>query len=95
MTWAVELVGKGTRGGKREAFSTASGPVRRRRIAHKSTALVSALYRKSLHSPSALGDDDLVGELLGVQVLAFVGKPEQLPETNSNLARRGYDERDC
>ncbi|MGH8653169.1 MAG: hypothetical protein ACREYE_13825, partial [Gammaproteobacteria bacterium] len=29
---AVELVGKGARGGKRAAFSTASAPVRRRRI---------------------------------------------------------------
>jgi len=36
--WAVELVGKGVRGGKRAAFSTASAPVRRRRIVHKSTA---------------------------------------------------------
>jgi len=35
----VELVGKGARGGKREAFSTASDPVRRRRIVHKSTDL--------------------------------------------------------
>ncbi len=36
---SVELVGKGMRGGKREAFSTASVPVRRRRIVHKSTNL--------------------------------------------------------
>jgi len=36
---SVELVGKGMRGGKRAAFSTASVPVRRRRIVHKSTAL--------------------------------------------------------
>ena len=35
---AVELVGKGVRGGKRVAFSTASSPVRRRRIVHKSIA---------------------------------------------------------
>jgi len=41
--WSVELVGKGMRGGKRIAFSTASVPVRRRRIVHKSTdRLVSA-----------------------------------------------------
>jgi hypothetical protein len=33
----VELVDKGPRGGKVADFSTASGPVRRRRIAHKST----------------------------------------------------------
>ena len=31
------LVGKGLCGGKRAAFSTASSPVRRRRIVHKST----------------------------------------------------------
>ena len=36
---SVELVGKGMRGGKRAAFSTASVPVRRRRIVHKSTDL--------------------------------------------------------
>lgn len=37
--WSVELVGNGERGGKREAFSTASDPIRRRRIVHKSTDL--------------------------------------------------------
>jgi transposase len=35
----VELVGKGVRGGKREAFSTASSPICRRQIVHKSTDL--------------------------------------------------------
>ena len=33
----VELVGRGARGGKRAAFSTASAPVRHRRTVHKST----------------------------------------------------------
>ena len=47
---AVELVGKGVRGGKRVAFSTASSPVRRRRIVHKSIASrVSAHQHDTLH----------------------------------------------
>jgi hypothetical protein len=40
---SVEAVGKGWRGGKREAFSTESRPVRRRRIAHNSTDTVFAV----------------------------------------------------
>jgi hypothetical protein len=40
---AVELVGKGARGGKRAAFSTASAPVRRRRIVPKSTTLAGVM----------------------------------------------------
>ena len=53
--WAVELVGKGVRGGKRAAFSTASAPVRRRRIVHKSTALrrCDAPARPALETPSS------------------------------------------
>ena len=35
---AVELVVEGVRGGQLEELSTASAPVRRRRIVHKSTA---------------------------------------------------------
>src|SRR5215813_3079012 len=51
---AVELVGKGVRGGKRLAFSTASTPVRRRRIVHKSIAseFFGASARLSLGTPS-------------------------------------------
>ena len=40
--------------------------------------------------PSSL---QLVPEHVGVQVLAFVAKPEQLPERTSHVARRGYDKR--
>jgi len=36
---------------------------------------------------------ELVLEQLGVHALAFVDKPEQLPECTSYLARMGYDER--
>ena len=36
---------------------------------------------------------ELVPKQLGVHVLAFVAKPEQLPERTSHVARRGYDER--
>ncbi len=35
----------------------------------------------------------LVPEHVGVQVLAFVAKPEQLPERTSYMARKGYDKR--
>ena len=52
---AVELVGKGERGGKREAFPTASDSVRRRRIVHKSTAPVfgfGVAARRTLGTPS-------------------------------------------
>jgi hypothetical protein len=35
----------------------------------------------------------LVPEHVGVQVLAFVAKPEQLPERTSHVARKGYDKR--
>jgi len=30
---------------------------------------------------------------MGVQVLAFVAKPEQLPERTSHVERKGYDKR--
>lgn len=40
---AVEVVGEGERGGKCAAFSTASEPVRRRRIVHKSTVVFPVL----------------------------------------------------
>ena len=40
---AVELVGKGVRGGQREALSTASALFRRRRIIHKFTALTGSV----------------------------------------------------
>ena len=36
---------------------------------------------------------ELVPKQLGVHALAFVDKPEQLPERTSHLARMGYDER--
>jgi hypothetical protein len=35
----------------------------------------------------------LVPKRVGVQVLAFVAKPEQLPERTSYVARMGYDKR--
>jgi len=35
----------------------------------------------------------LVPKHLGVHVLAFVAKPEQLPERTSHVARMGYDKR--
>jgi hypothetical protein len=35
----------------------------------------------------------LVPKHVGVQVLAFVAKPEQLPERTSYVARMGYDKR--
>ena len=35
----------------------------------------------------------LVPKQVGVQVLAFVAKPEQLPERTSHVARMGYDKR--
>ena len=36
---------------------------------------------------------ELAPKQLGVHALAFVAKPEQLPERTSHLARMGYDER--
>jgi len=36
---------------------------------------------------------EFVLEQWGVHALAFVAKPEQLPERTSHLARMGYDER--
>ena len=36
---------------------------------------------------------ELALEQWGVRALAFVAKPEQLPERTSHLARMGYDER--
>jgi hypothetical protein len=36
---------------------------------------------------------ELVAKQLGVRALAFVAKPERLPERTSHLARTGYDER--
>ena len=43
--------------------------------------------------PVAPWSHELVPEQLGVHALAFVAKPEQLPERTSHLARMGYDER--
>ena len=54
---SVELVGKGTRGGKRVAFSTASVPVRCKRIVHKS---IDHWFRCG--SSSGPGDTKPVGE---------------------------------
>src|SRR5947199_284870 len=38
----------------------------------------------------ALWSSKLVPQHVGVQVLAFVAKPEQLPESTSHVARMGY-----
>ncbi len=43
--------------------------------------------------PVAPLSSKLVPEHVGVQVLAFVAKPEQLLECTSYVARRGYDKR--
>jgi len=43
--------------------------------------------------PVAPLSPELAPEQLGVHALAFVAKPEQLPERTSHLARMGYDER--
>ena len=43
--------------------------------------------------PVAPLSSKLVPEHVGVQVLAFVAKPEQLPERTSYIARMGYDKR--
>ena len=82
---AVELVVKGMRGGKREAFSTASGPVRRRRIVHKSTVpiLVSVRQLETPWGHQARGR-------ARVFVRLFI-EPEQSPGpfTEPDLARMG------
>jgi hypothetical protein len=69
------------------------------RIVHKSTvlrrpwvarpAVVLRVHAQSVSPQSP----ELVPEQLGVHALAFVAKPEQLPERTSHLARMGYDER--
>ena len=43
--------------------------------------------------PVAPLSSKLVPEHVGVQVFAFVAKPEQLPERTSYVARMGYDKR--
>ena len=43
--------------------------------------------------PVAPLSSELVPKHVGVQVLAFVAKPEQLPECTSYMARMGYDKR--
>jgi hypothetical protein len=43
--------------------------------------------------PVAPLSSELVPEHVGVQVLGFVAKPEQLPECTSYVARMGYDKR--
>jgi hypothetical protein len=65
------------------------------RIVHKSTAPSRSvvLFCECMHSPSPQRAFELVRQHLGVHVLAFVAKPEQLPERTSHDARMGYDRR--
>jgi hypothetical protein len=51
------------------------------------------LFCECMYSPSPQRAFELVRQHLGVHVLAFVAKPEQLPERTSHDARMGYDRR--
>jgi hypothetical protein len=91
----VELVGEGWRGGQRAALSTARQPVRRqahRPQIHRAAALRKVCLQVPAQPVPPLSFE-LVPEHVGVQVLAFVAKPEQLPERTSHVARMGYDKR--
>ena len=75
---SVELVGKGMRGGKRTAFSTASVPVRRRRIVHKSTDLFGfgSAARSPLGLPSPSPSKERRADFsLIARTVAGAGKP--------------------
>jgi hypothetical protein len=69
----VELVGEGWRGGQRTALSTASQPVRCRRIVHKSTACVP-VWRCSSTCPCDEVSFGLVPER-GAQRQSLIGSP--------------------
>jgi hypothetical protein len=79
---AVELVGEGGRGGQREALSTASSPVRRqphRPQIHSATPR-GCIGLRWHAQPDPLLSLELVPQQWCVHALAFVAKPEQLPE---------------
>jgi len=86
--------------GNAQALSTASPPVRRE--PHRPQIHGAAAPRKNMAGigllrvraqPVAPLSLQLVPKQLGVRALAFVAKPEQLPERTSHIARMGYDER--
>jgi hypothetical protein len=68
--------------------ASSTNPQRRAALA-ASPAVVLRVHAQPV-SPQSL---ELVPEQWGVHVLAFVAKPEQLPERTSHVARMGYDER--
>ena len=83
------------RGGQRKALSTASLPVRRqphRPQIDRGRRSRCCLFARPAQ-PIAPVSHELVPKHWGVQVLAFVAKPEQLPEGISHVATMGYDKR--
>ena len=81
--------------GNAHALSTASPPVRRQPHRPQIHGAVSAgsVGLRVRAQPVAPLSSKLLPEHVGVQVLAFVAKPEQLPERTSHVARKGYDKR--
>jgi hypothetical protein len=72
------------------AAQAASSTNPQRRGAGSSTAGSGLRVRAQPVSPLSL---ELVPKQWGVHILAFVAKPEQLPESTSHVARMGYDRR--
>lgn len=62
----------------------------RRETRSRSQPGMVSRVRAQPDSPSSL---ELAPKQQGVHALAFVAKPEQLPECTSHLARMGYDKR--
>ena len=76
----------GKRAGAARAASSTNPP-------HCPRGWQSVEVSRACAQPVAPLSCEFVLEQLGVHALAFVAKPEQLPERTSHLARMGYDER--